>query len=44
VTVNGRTGAVEGERPYSAVKIAVATVLALIVAVAIGYVIAVSQG
>ncbi len=30
--VNGRTGSVEGERPYSAIKIAIAVALALIVA------------
>jgi hypothetical protein len=44
VVVNGRTGAVSGERPYSAIKIAIAVILALIVAAAIGYVVAVSQG
>jgi predicted RNA-binding Zn-ribbon protein involved in translation (DUF1610 family) len=44
VVVNGRTGAVSGERPYSAVKIAIAVILAIVVAVAIGYVVAVSQG
>ena len=38
--VNGRTGAVRGERPYSAVKIAVAVVLGLIVAGAVGYLLA----
>lgn len=32
VTINGRTGQVTGERPYSPIKIAVAVVLALIVA------------
>ena len=35
--VNGRTGTVEGERPYSAVKIAVAVALALVVAGIIAY-------
>jgi hypothetical protein len=30
--VNGRTGTVQGERPYSAVKIAIAVALALVVA------------
>ena len=35
--VNGRTGTVEGERPYSAVKIAVAVALALLVAGIIAY-------
>jgi hypothetical protein len=44
VVVNGRTGAVSGERPYSGWKIAVAVVLALVVAAALGYVVAVSQG
>lgn len=33
--VNGRTGAVEGERPYSAIKIAVAVVLGLLFALAV---------
>lgn len=33
--INGRTGAVEGQRPYSAVKIALMVALALIVAAAI---------
>ena len=41
--VNGRTGRVQGERPYSAIKIAIAVVLAMIVAGAVGYVIATSQ-
>lgn len=41
--VNGRTGAVQGERPYSAWKIALAVGLGLIVAGAIGYVIAMEQ-
>ena len=36
--VNGRTGTVEGERPYSAVKIAVAVAIALVVAGLIAYV------
>ena len=31
VTVNARTGEVQGERPYSAVKIALAVIVALIV-------------
>lgn len=35
--VNGRTGAVEGERPWSPAKIAVAVVLALIAAAVIAY-------
>lgn len=42
--VNGRTGAVQGERPYSAWKIAVAVLIGLIVAAGIGYVIALEQG
>ena len=35
--VNGRTGTVQGERPYSAVKIAIAVALALLVAGIIAY-------
>ena len=35
--VNGRTGKVQGERPYSAWKIAFAVILGLIVAGVIGY-------
>ncbi|MEQ6247286.1 primosomal protein N' (replication factor Y) - superfamily II helicase [Sulfitobacter sp. HNIBRBA3233] len=41
--VNGTTGRVQGERPYSAIKIAVAVVLGLLVAGAIGAVMA-TQG
>ncbi|WP_196778388.1 TFIIB-type zinc finger domain-containing protein [Thalassorhabdomicrobium marinisediminis] len=41
--VNGRTGLVQGERPYSAVKIAFAVILGLIVAGAVGFVMANSQ-
>ncbi|MDJ0827827.1 MAG: TFIIB-type zinc finger domain-containing protein [Rhodobacter sp.] len=41
--VNGRTGRVQGERPWSAWKIAIAVVLGLLVAGAIGYVIAMNQ-
>ena len=41
--VNGRTGTVEGERPYSAVKIAIAVAIALIVAGVIAY-LQISQG
>ena len=41
--VNGRTGRVQGERPWSKIKIAIAVVLALIVAAGIGYVIAQNQ-
>lgn len=33
--VNGRTGAVEGERPYSAIKIAIAVILGLVLAFAV---------
>jgi len=42
--VNGRTGRVQGERPWSAAKIAVAVVLGLIVAGGVGYVIAMNEG
>lgn len=35
--VNGQTGSVKGERPYSAIKIAIAVIVGLIVAAAIGY-------
>ena len=41
--VNGRTGRVQGERPWSAGKIAVAVVLGLIIAAGIGYVVAMQQ-
>ncbi|MEM9639256.1 MAG: TFIIB-type zinc finger domain-containing protein [Pseudomonadota bacterium] len=41
--VNGRTGKVQGERPWSAVKIAVAVILGLVVAAGIGYVAAMNQ-
>ena len=41
--VNGRTGRVQGERPYSAWKIAFAVLLGLIVALVAGYVIALNQ-
>lgn len=41
--VNGRTGQVQGERPYSAWKIAIAVIIGLIVALAVGFVIANSQ-
>jgi len=43
VVVNGRTGQVSGERPYSAWKIAFAVLAGLIVAGCIGYVYAMSQ-
>ena len=42
--VNGRTGRVQGERPWSAMKIAIAVVLGLIVAGGLGYVVAMSEG
>ena len=35
--VNGQTGAVKGERPYSTIKIALAVTLGLLIAAAIGY-------
>jgi hypothetical protein len=38
--VNGRTGRIQGERPWSAIKITVAVVLGLIVAAGIGYLVA----
>lgn len=41
--VNGSTGRVQGERPYSAWKITFAVLLGLIVAGAIGYVVATQQ-
>lgn len=41
--VNGRTGRVQGERPYSKVKIAIAVFVGLIVAGCVGFVIANSQ-
>lgn len=37
VVINGRTGAVTGERPWSAVKIAVAVVIALAVLAGVGW-------
>ena len=36
--VNGQSGRVQGERPYSAIKIAIAVVLGLIAAGAVGYI------
>ena len=42
--VNGRTGRVQGERPYSAIKIAIAVVIGAIVAGTVGYFIALNQG
>lgn len=41
--VNGRTGAVQGERPWSVWKITFAVILGLIVAAAFGYVAAMNQ-
>lgn len=41
--VNGRTGLVQGERPYSAWKIAIAVVVVALIAGAIGFAMAVSQ-
>ena len=38
--VNGRTGSVRGERPYSAIKITIAVIVGLIIAGAIGFVVA----
>jgi DNA-directed RNA polymerase subunit RPC12/RpoP len=42
--VNGQTGRVQGERPWSAWKLAVAVVLGLLAAAAVGYLVAVSEG
>ncbi len=42
--VNGRTGRVQGERPWSAGKIALAVLLALLVAAAVGYGVALNEG
>jgi hypothetical protein len=42
--VNGRTGRVQGERPWSAWKIFFAVLLAMIVAAALGYGYALNQG
>jgi len=41
--VNGRSGRVQGERPWSAIKIAIAVVLGVIVAAGVGYLIATNQ-
>ncbi|GIT85062.1 MULTISPECIES: TFIIB-type zinc finger domain-containing protein [Roseobacter] len=41
--VNGRTGKVQGERPYSAIKIALAAIVGLSVAAAVGYFYAMNQ-
>ena len=42
--VNGRTGRVQGERPWSALKITIAVTLGLLVAAGVGYLIATNQG
>lgn len=42
--VNGRTGRVQGERPWSAIKIAIAVVIGLLLAAAAGYAVAVNEG
>ncbi|MEM6759971.1 MAG: primosomal protein N' (replication factor Y) - superfamily II helicase [Pseudomonadota bacterium] len=41
--VNGRTGRVQGERPWSAIKIAIAVIAGLAVAAAVGFVLAQQQ-
>ncbi|MEX0316766.1 MAG: primosomal protein N' (replication factor Y) - superfamily II helicase [Ruegeria sp.] len=41
--VNGRTGRVQGERPWSAIKITIAVVLGLLVAAGVGYLAATGQ-
>ncbi|WP_170434524.1 TFIIB-type zinc finger domain-containing protein [Ruegeria arenilitoris] len=41
--VNGRTGQVQGERPWSAIKITIAVVLGLLAAAGIGYLVATGQ-
>ncbi|MEP1610902.1 MAG: TFIIB-type zinc finger domain-containing protein [Roseobacter sp.] len=41
--VNGRTGKVQGERPYSTVKIAFAVILGLVLAAGFGYAYAITQ-
>ena len=41
--INGRTGRVQGERPYSAWKITFAVIIGLIIAAGVGFVIANSQ-
>ena len=40
LAVNGRTGAIQGERPYSILKILGASLLALVIGLAIAYVLA----
>lgn len=44
IVVNGQTGRVQGERPWSAWKIALAVLAALLVAAALGFAIAVAEG
>ncbi|MBY8976526.1 primosomal protein N' (replication factor Y) - superfamily II helicase [Rhodobacteraceae bacterium NNCM2] len=44
VVINGRTGAVSGERPYSIWKITLAVIAGICVAAAIGYLFAQQQG
>jgi len=41
--INGRTGRVQGQRPYSAIKIAMAIIVVAVLAGAIGYLIATQQ-
>ena len=41
--INGRTGRVQGERPWSAIKIAMAVTLGLLVAAGLGYLVATNQ-
>jgi DNA-directed RNA polymerase subunit RPC12/RpoP len=41
--VNGRTGRVQGERPWSAIKITIAVILGLLVAAGVGYLMATGQ-
>ncbi|TDT77098.1 hypothetical protein BDE40_0376 [Litoreibacter halocynthiae] len=41
--VNGQTGTVKGERPYSSAKIAIAVIIGLLVALAVGYGMALNQ-
>ncbi len=42
--VNGRSGQVQGERPYSVWKIAFAVLIGAVIAAAVGYVMALNQG
>ena len=41
--VNGRTGRVQGERPWSAIKITIAVIVGLLVAAGVGYLMATGQ-